>query len=250
MIRHFALVPILAAALTASAFAQTSAQPTKEPAKTEPTKQPETKPAKQEDKVVHVKMNTTAGDIVLELNETKAPLSVKNFLSYVDKDFYSGTIFHRVMPNFMIQGGGFTKDGTQKTAAPGVKNEWRNGLKNVKYTVAMARVGGNPDSGTSQFFINVKDNGLLDMPQGDGAAYAVFGKVVDGFDTVEKIKNGQITTDVRGELNKPLEPVVINSVKRMSADEVAKLKDKSSTPSPAPKPAEAPKKEEPKKDGK
>jgi cyclophilin family peptidyl-prolyl cis-trans isomerase len=245
MIRRLALVPFLALAVAMPALAQDKTPPTKEPAKTEPAKQPETKPAQQADKLAYAKLATTAGDIVLELNETKAPASVGNFLSYVDKGHYDGTIFHRVIKDFMIQGGGMSKDWSQKPTSKGVKNEWRNGLKNVKYTLAMARIGGDPDSGTSQFFINTKDNDMLDRPQGDGAAYAVFGKVVDGFDTVDKIRDAKVGPDMRGEVSKPAEPVVINSIKRMSDADVAAWKNK--TAKPAEKPA-APKEE--KKEGK
>src|SRR5262249_6107967 len=113
----------------------------------------------------HVKLSTSHGDIVLSLDEQKAPISVANFLAYVDSGHYNGTIFHRVIDGFMIQGGGFTPDMQQKPTKPGIKNEWKNGLKNNRGTIAMARVGGNPDSGTAQFFINVTDNAFLDRPQ-------------------------------------------------------------------------------------
>jgi len=135
-----------------------------------------------------VKMTTTLGDIVLELNGEKAPISTLNFIQYAEDGYYSGTIFHRVIPTFMIQGGGLTanldikKEGLR---AP-IKNEWRNGLKNDAGTIAMARTNA-PDSATSQFFINVVDNASLNKPRG-GAAYAVFGKVVDGMEVVERIR--------------------------------------------------------------
>ena len=122
-------------------------------------------------------MKTTLGDIVLELDAEKAPISTLNFLKYAQAGFYEGTIFHRVIPNFMIQGGGLTPDLEKKKDGlmPPIKNEWKNDLKNKTWTIAMARTG-IPDSATSQFFINVKDNGGLDRPGARGAAYAVFGK--------------------------------------------------------------------------
>ncbi len=130
------------------------------------------------------------GVITLELDANKAPITVKNFLKYAKSGFYDGTIFHRVIPNFMIQGGGFTPEMNKKEKGlrPGIKNEWKNGLKNKKWTVSMARLGGKPNSATAQFFINAVDNAFLDQAQPDGAAYAVFGEVVGGQDVVEKIK--------------------------------------------------------------
>jgi len=171
--------------------------------------------------LVYVKMATTLGDITLELNREKAPISTDNFLKYVDKKFYDGTIFHRVIPDFMIQGGGFTPEMNQKSGEPPIKNEWRNGLKNVRGSIAMARTS-DPDSATSQFFINLKDNGFLDQPRG-GAAYAVFGKVVEGMDTVDKIKAVATTTKAPYE-NVPETPVVIKSVRRLTPEEVKALK--------------------------
>lgn len=161
-----------------------------------------------------VKMATTLGDIIIELDAEKAPISTLNFIQYAEDKYYDGTIFHRVISNFMIQGGGFTTT-EKKTAGMrgGIKNEWKNGLKNVTGTISMARLGGQPDSGTNQFFINVRNNGSLDRPQGDGAGYAVFGKVVEGMDIVEKIKNVAVhshPTIPGGKV--PVEPVLINSV--------------------------------------
>lgn len=149
-----------------------------------------------------VKFETSLGDFVLELDAEKAPITVDNFVRYVEDKFFDGLIFHRVMPNFMIQGGGFTPDFKQKTEdqRPPIKNEWQNGLKNQKGTIAMARTS-MPDSATSQFFINVVDNGMLDQPRG-GAAYCVFGKVVDGMDTIEKIR----TTPTKASRMNPQEP--------------------------------------------
>jgi cyclophilin family peptidyl-prolyl cis-trans isomerase len=156
-----------------------------------------------------VKLTTSMGPIVIQLDKEKAPVSVDNFLKYVESGHYNGTIFHRVIDGFMIQGGGFTRDMQQKPTQPAIKNEGANGLKNDNYTVAMARTGVR-DSATAQFFINVKDNAFLnysgESPQGWG--YAVFGKVVEGQDTVDKIK--KVPTGNKGMYqNVPNEPVVI-----------------------------------------
>jgi cyclophilin family peptidyl-prolyl cis-trans isomerase len=156
-----------------------------------------------------VKLTTSMGPIVIELDKAKAPLSVDNFVKYVEAGHYNGTIFHRVIDGFMVQGGGFTKDMKQKPTNPTIKNEGANGLKNDNYTVAMARTGVR-DSATSQFFINVKDNDFLnysgESPQGWG--YAVFGKVVEGKEVVDKIKKVPTGT-ASGMQNVPSEPVVI-----------------------------------------
>ena len=162
-----------------------------------------------------VKLTTNQGPIVIALDEAKAPVSAANFLKYVDSGHYDGTIFHRVIDGFMIQGGGFTKDMRQKPTQPTIKNESTNGLKNANYTVAMARTGVR-DSATSQFFINVKDNAFLDYsgesPQGWG--YAVFGKVVEGQDTVDKIRK-VATGNAGGHQDVPREAVVIEKAERV-----------------------------------
>ena len=143
-----------------------------------------------------VSLKTSMGEIVLELDQEKAPKTVANFLQYVKSGHYKGTIFHRVIDGFMIQGGGMdAKMVTKKTGKP-VKNEANNGLLNVPYSVAMARTA-DPDSATSQFFINVADNTALDYPGRDGFGYTVFGKVVKGQEVVDKIK-GVVVDDVRG----------------------------------------------------
>jgi cyclophilin family peptidyl-prolyl cis-trans isomerase len=156
-----------------------------------------------------VKLTTSMGPIVIELDKEKAPISTENFVKYVESGHYNGTIFHRVIENFMIQGGGFTKDMQQKPTQAQIKNEAANGLKNMNYTVAMARTGVR-DSATSQFFINTKDNDFLNYsgenPQGWG--YAVFGKVVEGKETVDKIKK-VATGNAGGHQNVPQAPVVI-----------------------------------------
>ncbi len=156
-----------------------------------------------------VKLTTSMGAITVELDKAKAPVSTENFVKYVDSGHYNGTIFHRVIDGFMIQGGGFTKDMQQKPTQAPIKNEAANGLKNDTYTLAMARTGVR-DSATAQFFINVKQNDFLnyrdESPQGWG--YAVFGKVVEGQDVVDKIR--KVATGNAGmHQNVPLEPVVI-----------------------------------------
>lgn len=174
-----------------------------------------------EEKLVYVKMATSKGDIYLELNREKAPISVENFLKYQEKGHYDGTIFHRVISTFMIQGGGFTPDMKQKPTDKPIRNEWQNGLKNKRGTIAMARLGGNADSATSQFFINVVDNDFLDRPQPDGAAYAVFGKVVAGMDVVDKIKVVK-TGNKAGHGDVPIEPVSIVKVTKITKEEADK----------------------------
>jgi peptidyl-prolyl cis-trans isomerase B (cyclophilin B) len=154
-----------------------------------------------------VKLYTNMGVITLQLDDEKAPNTVKNFLEYVNSGFYSNTIFHRVIGNFMIQGGGFEPGMKQKKTNAPIKNEAANGLKNDKYTVAMARTG-DPDSATAQFFINVKDNGFLNYPGQDGWGYCVFGKVVEGTDVVDAIRNVK-TGNRMGFQDVPLEDVVI-----------------------------------------
>jgi cyclophilin family peptidyl-prolyl cis-trans isomerase len=157
-----------------------------------------------------VKLTTSMGAITIELNKEKAPISTENFVKYVESGHYNGTIFHRVIDGFMIQGGGFTKDMQQKPSLAPIKNEASNGLKNDVYTLAMARTGVR-DSATAQFFINVKANDFLnyrdETPQGWG--YAVFGKVIEGQDVVDKIR--KVPTGNSGmHQNVPLEPVVID----------------------------------------
>ena len=149
------------------------------------------------------------GVITLELDAEKAPKTVANFLSYVKKGFYDGTIFHRVIPGFMAQGGGFEAGMTQKPTDAQIENEANNGLKNDKYTIAMARTNA-PHSATAQFFINVKNNDGLNAPSPDGYGYAVFGKVVAGKDVVDKIRAVPTGTK-NGMQNVPVVPVVIQS---------------------------------------
>ena len=156
-----------------------------------------------------VKLSTSLGDIVVQLDAAKAPKTVENFLQYVKDKHYDGTIFHRVIDGFMVQGGGFTPGMAQKPVRAPIALEAANGLKNDKYTIAMARTN-VPDSATAQFFINVKDNAMLNAPQPDGHGYAVFGKVVQGSDVVDKIK-AVATGNKGGHQNVPSSPVTITS---------------------------------------
>ena len=162
-----------------------------------------------------VVMSTNHGDITIELFSDKAPISAENFLSYVKSDFFSGTVFHRVIPGFMIQGGGFDKDMKQKSTKDPIKNEAENGMKNERGTLAMARTN-VVDSATSQFFINLKDNDFLNNGPRD-FGYAVFGKVVEGMDVVDKIAKVD-TGDSGMHQNVPTEAVIINSVKIKDAE--------------------------------
>ena len=154
-----------------------------------------------------VKLHTNHGVITLQLDAEKAPLTVKNFLEYVNSGFYDNTIFHRVIDNFMIQGGGFESGMKQKKANAPIKNEAANGLSNSTYTIAMARTS-DPHSASAQFFINTKDNRFLDYPGQDGWGYCVFGKVVEGVEVVDKI--GNVSTGFRaGHQDVPEEDVII-----------------------------------------
>jgi peptidyl-prolyl cis-trans isomerase A (cyclophilin A) len=168
-------------------------------------------PSKAEAKKPVVTLETSLGPIKLELDPAKAPVSVANFLAYVDSGFYDGTIFHRVIPDFMIQGGGFAADMTQKPTKAPIKNEADNGLKNDSWTIAMARTA-EKDSATAQFFINVQNNDFLNHG-GRDFGYAVFGKVTNGVDVVKKIAAVKTTTK-GGQQNVPVEAVVIKSARR------------------------------------
>ncbi len=166
---------------------------------------------------LQVKLETANGDIVIELDRKAAPITVANFVRYVDEGFYDGIIFHRVIPGFMIQGGGHSLDMSEKPTRAPIKNEAANGLKNIRGTIAMAR-SGMPDSATSQFFINHGDNAMLDYgsPR-DPNGYAVFGKVVKGMDVVNAIAVG--ATVVRnGEKSFPVKPVVIKKATIISGE--------------------------------
>jgi cyclophilin family peptidyl-prolyl cis-trans isomerase len=163
-----------------------------------------------------VLMSTSAGDVKIELYKDKAPTTVANFLAYVNDKFYDGTVFHRVIPNFMIQGGGFTPDMKQKPTKAAIKNEAGNGLKNQLGTLAMARTS-DVNSATAQFFINTKDNDFLDHKDDSmqGYGYCVFGKVIEGSKVVQKIA-GVDTTSKGPYEDVPVEPVVINSIRVVS----------------------------------
>ncbi|MEO8102117.1 MAG: peptidylprolyl isomerase [Betaproteobacteria bacterium] len=199
---HFTIVSgaLLASLFTVVALAQKPAEAPKAAAKSAP----KASTCKLDDKgttPMKVKLTTSMGAITLELNKEKAPLSTENFVKYVESGHYNGTIFHRVIGNFMIQGGGFDKNLAQKPTNPPIKNEAANGLKNDNYTVAMARTG-VVDSATAQFFINVSNNDFLNHAGQANFGYAVFGKVVEGMDVVDKIKavktgpKGMFPTDV------------------------------------------------------
>lgn len=178
-----------------------------------------------------VKLVSSLGDIVIELDRAKAPRTVENFLSYVKSGHYDGTVFHRVIDGFMIQGGGFAVDGggiVEKATKDPIPNEGKNGLKNQRGTIAMARTG-DPNSATAQFFINVNDNQGLNYPNPDGHGYAVFGKVVEGMEVVDKIKAVQTATKpltmivpggqkvTQPSADVPVEPVVIKSATVVTA---------------------------------
>ena len=153
-----------------------------------------------------VSLKTSAGEIVVELDPHKAPKTVDNFLQYVKAGFYNGTVFHRVIRGFMVQGGGYTAKGVEKPTRSPIDIESSNGLKNKRYSIAMARTA-DPNSATAQFFINTKDNRFLDYPGQDGFGYAVFGKVIKGSEVVDQIE--AVETDRR---DKPVKPVVIESI--------------------------------------
>jgi peptidyl-prolyl cis-trans isomerase B (cyclophilin B) len=152
-------------------------------------------------------LQTNMGDIHLTVDAEKAPITAKNFTDYVEDGFFDGTIFHRVIPNFMVQGGGMTEDMQQKSTKANIDNEAKNGLKNKKYTVAMARTMA-PHSASSQFFINVADNQFLDYPGQDGWGYCVFGEVVEGKEVVDKMQTVE-TLNLGGHADVPADPIII-----------------------------------------
>ena len=158
-----------------------------------------------------VKLETSMGNIVIELEKQAAPVSVKNFLGYVEAGFYDGAIFHRIIPGFMIQGGGFTQQMVKKETRDPIINEAKNGLSNEKGTIAMARTN-DPDSATAQFFINHRNNDFLNYVDESKAGYAVFGKVTEGMDIVDAIASVETTTR-KGMDDVPVEPVIIISAK-------------------------------------
>lgn len=152
-------------------------------------------------------LETNMGEIHINVDADKAPITAKNFIDYVEDGFFKGTIFHRVIPNFMVQGGGMTQDMQQKPTKANIENEAKNGLKNNKYTVAMARTGA-PHSASSQFFINVADNQFLDCPGQDGWGYCVFGEVVEGRQVVDTMQTVE-TLNLGGHADVPADPIII-----------------------------------------
>ena len=167
-----------------------------------------------------VAIKTSMGEIVVELDQEKAPKTVANFLAYVKSGFYKGTIFHRVIDGFMIQGGGMNEKFEGRQTRKPVKNESSNGLSNQPYTISMAREN-HPDTATSQFFINVADNSGIDYPNVGGSGYTVFGKVVKGQEVVDKIK-AVVVDDVRGMENVPVTPIFIKSATLLKGDKLVK----------------------------
>ena len=233
--RRVIMPAALVALIAAAAMGQAGSQPQshrESPPASPPASHPNQPKPDDAAPLAYVLMKTSKGDIVLELNREKAPITVTNFMSYVDKEFYDGTIFHRIVTRgiSVIQGGGFTADMTQKATDPEIRNEWGNGLLNQRGTISMARRQ-PPDSATSQFFINVHDNPSLDGP-GGSIGYAVFGKVVAGMKVVEDIQS--VPTGAKpvaipeapgGVVNfqgVPLEPVTITTAKRLTPEEAHK----------------------------
>lgn len=159
-----------------------------------------------------IRFETTLGNFTIELYEDKAPVSAENFLKYVDESFFDGTVFHRIVPGFVIQGGGFAKDMSQKKNHLPIKNEADNGVKNTRGTLSMARTN-DINSATLQFFVNLKDNDFLDHTRGN-FGYAVFGKVTEGMDVIDKIAAVK-TGRRRGFEDVPLDPVIMTSVRRV-----------------------------------
>jgi peptidyl-prolyl cis-trans isomerase A (cyclophilin A) len=189
-----------------------------------------------------VSLKTTLGEIIVELDQEKAPISTANFLAYVKSGFYKDTIFHRVIDGFMVQGGGYTVDLKSKPGLrPPIKSEEKNGLSNLAYTLSMARHD-SPDSGQSQWFINVVDNIGLDYPNAKGHGYAVFGKVIQGKETVDKIKV-LLVDDKPGFQNIPVHPVVIKSATILKTRIVPKAPEPPVQPTPIQEPAPAPQQE-------
>jgi peptidyl-prolyl cis-trans isomerase B (cyclophilin B) len=199
----FAALALLAAMATQTACAADKAKSTAAPA----TKASACKLNEKGTNPVKVKLTTSMGAITIELNKEKAPISAENFVKYVESGHYNGTVFHRVINNFMIQGGGFDKNFQQKATNPPIKNEATNGLKNETYTLAMARTG-VVDSATSQFFINVNNNEFLNHQGSSNYGYAVFAKVVEGMDVVDKMKAVAVKRSQYSEAQ-PLENVIL-----------------------------------------
>jgi peptidyl-prolyl cis-trans isomerase A (cyclophilin A) len=220
------MLPVLLALAPAVAAAGQTTQPGMPP----PPDPPETKTP---DRLAYVLMTTSLGDIVLELNYGKAPITVKNFLAYTDDGFYDNTIFHRVIRGRIIQGGGLDPELVKKETRPPITNEWQNGLLNLRGTIAMARQP-SPNSATSQFYINTGDNPSLSRP-GRGAGYAVFGRVAAGMSVADAIQNVP-TGRKQGYADTPLETVLIKEVRRLTPEDARKRIEAEKKP-PTTKPA-------------
>jgi cyclophilin family peptidyl-prolyl cis-trans isomerase len=213
---HFSRIKRMLVVLAALGPALAAAAQDTRPAMPPP---PETKPT---EKLVFVVMATSLGDIVLELNRAKAPITVDNFLAYTDSKFFDGTIYHRVVRGniHVIQGGGLEPGLVRKKTRAPIKNEWTNGLKNARGTISMAR-STSPDTATSQFFINTADNSMLDRPISGGAGYAVFGRVVAGMDVVDAIQ--VVPTGLKkGRSDVPIETVLLKEARRISPEDARK----------------------------
>jgi cyclophilin family peptidyl-prolyl cis-trans isomerase len=223
-------IVVLAAFATASA-ALAQDKPAPAPA-------PEAKPAQAAPAAAALEycvFHTNKGDIFIELDRAKAPVTVENFVGYIKDGFYDGTVFHRIVPNFVIQGGGFDTQGVQKKNKAPISNEWQNGLKNKRGTLSMARTAA-PNSATSQFFISLKDNDMLDQPISGGAGYAVYGRVISGMDIVDEIAKAKRTVK-KGMQDWPIEDIVVSKAEMISkadADKAAAQKPAAAAPqSPA-----------------
>ena len=175
-------------------------------------------PTKVEAAKEYIVFQTSKGQIVLELDRERAPITVRNFLAYVNDKSLDGTIFHRVVPNFVIQGGGFDKDERRRPTKEPIENEWTNGLKNKRGTISMARTN-EPNSATNQFFISLKDNDMLDQPISGGAGYAVFGKVVAGMAVVDMIAGVELVNGINGPNSAPKEPILIEKAREVREDQ-------------------------------
>jgi peptidyl-prolyl cis-trans isomerase A (cyclophilin A) len=232
-----AALPSLLAGFTPQTKPATSQPAATRPAASQPAA---SKPVTVTDNLVYVLVNTNKGDFVLELNHEKAPITVENFVRYVDGKFYDNTIFHRITKQniFVIQGGGVNPDGSPKQGDLPIKNEWKNGLKNERGTISMARMGYKPDSATSQFFINVKDDSMLDAPN-DGAAYAVFGRIVAGMSVIDTIFATPVKANpqMNNEVSQPTEQLLLKKAERISAEQAKKLMDAEKPPAATTKPA-------------
>lgn len=229
--------------LGAAVLAQPPVNPTPKPPEKRPV--PDT-PAAVE--MVYVQMNTSKGDLILELDGKRAPISVANFLKYAQRKDYDGTIFHRIAPGFVIQGGGRTPDLKERPSDAPIENEWTNGLKNNRGTIAMARDAA-PDTATREFYFNLKDNSQLDTAREStgNAGYAVFGKIIAGLDVMDAIaavKTRDVSEDLKGVPDEPVLIVKVVQITKEEADKAAKRDTEAPTgdrPQPKPKPSEPPK---------